>query len=60
MQGRSEAAMTMIRSGNAVDSDDIPVEIWRCLREWAVNFLTRLFNTILESESMEWGNGEVY
>lgn len=38
MQGRSEAAMTMIRSGNAVDSDDIPVEIWRCLGERAVDF----------------------
>lgn len=52
--------MTMIRSGNAEDSDDIPVEIWRCLGERAVDFLTLVFNTILESESMEWGNGEVY
>ncbi|KAI5109033.1 hepatocyte growth factor-like protein precursor, partial [Silurus meridionalis] len=28
--------------------DDIPVEAWRCLGEMAVEFLTKLFNKILE------------
>ena len=35
-----------------VGLDDIPVEAWRCLGETAVEFFTRLFNTILESERM--------
>lgn len=50
------AAMKRMKSGKAVGPDDIPVEVWRCLGEMAVWFLTRLFNTILESERMpeEW------
>ena len=35
-----------------VGPDDTPVEAWRCLGEKAVEFLMRLFNTILESERM--------
>ena len=37
-------------------TDDIPVEAWICLGEMTVEFLTRLFNTCLESEAMpeEW------
>ncbi|KAK3536884.1 hypothetical protein QTP86_027008, partial [Hemibagrus guttatus] len=36
--------------------DDIPVEVWKCLGEAAVEFLTSLFNRVLESEKMpeEW------
>ncbi|KAK3562534.1 hypothetical protein QTP86_001253 [Hemibagrus guttatus] len=36
--------------------DDIPVEVWKCLGEAAVEFLTSLFNRVLESERMpeEW------
>ena len=51
-----KAAMRRLKSGKAVGPDDIPVEAWRCLGEMAVEFLTRLFNTILESERMpeEW------
>lgn len=50
------AAMKRMKSGKAVGPDEIPVEVWRCLGEMAVKFLTRLFNKILESESMpeEW------
>uniref|UniRef100_A0A3B4CLA2 ribonuclease H n=1 Tax=Pygocentrus nattereri TaxID=42514 RepID=A0A3B4CLA2_PYGNA len=45
-----------MKNGKAVGPDDIPVEVWRCLGEKAVDFLTRLFNKILESERMpdEW------
>ncbi|KAJ8375265.1 hypothetical protein SKAU_G00058450 [Synaphobranchus kaupii] len=46
------AAMRRMKSGKAVGPDDIPVETWRCLGEMAVEFLTRLFNNILESETM--------
>ncbi|KAK3547975.1 hypothetical protein QTP70_001636 [Hemibagrus guttatus] len=36
--------------------DDIPVEVWKCLGEAAVEFLSSLFNRVLESERMpeEW------
>lgn len=40
------------KSGKVVGPDDIPVEAWKCLGEMAVEFLTRLFNKILESERM--------
>ena len=49
-------ALKRMKSGKAVGRDDIPVEVWKCLGETAVDFLTRLFNRILESETMpeEW------
>uniref|UniRef100_A0AAR2LU20 Reverse transcriptase domain-containing protein n=1 Tax=Pygocentrus nattereri TaxID=42514 RepID=A0AAR2LU20_PYGNA len=50
------AALKRMKNGKAVGPDDIPVEVWRCLGEKAVDFLTRFFNKILESERMpdEW------
>ncbi|KAI5620741.1 hypothetical protein C0J50_19613, partial [Silurus asotus] len=50
------AAIKRMKSGKSVGPDDIPVEAWRCLGEMAVEFLTRLFNRILEGETMpeEW------
>ena len=48
--------MKRIKTGKAVGPDDIPVETWRCLGELAIDFLTRLFNKILEDKRMpeEW------
>ncbi|KAK3570878.1 hypothetical protein QTP86_029384, partial [Hemibagrus guttatus] len=45
-----------MKSGKAVGPDDIPVEVSKCLGEAAVEFLTSLFNRVLESERMpeEW------
>ncbi|KAK3542186.1 hypothetical protein QTP86_016881 [Hemibagrus guttatus] len=45
-----------MKSGKAVGPDDIPVEVWKCLGEAAVEFLTSFFNRVLESERMpeEW------
>ncbi|KAF7709193.1 hypothetical protein HF521_016043 [Silurus meridionalis] len=45
-----------MKIGKSVGPDDIPVEAWRCLGEMAVEFLSRLFNKILEGERMpeEW------
>ncbi|KAK2921479.1 hypothetical protein Q8A73_000964 [Channa argus] len=45
-------ALKRMKSGKAVGLDDIPVEVWKCLGEVAVEFLTSLFNKILESERM--------
>ncbi|KAK3571078.1 hypothetical protein QTP86_001733, partial [Hemibagrus guttatus] len=49
-------ALKRMKSGKAVGPDDIPVEVWKCLGEVAVEFLTSLFNRVLESEKMpeEW------
>ncbi|KAK3540283.1 hypothetical protein QTP70_029609, partial [Hemibagrus guttatus] len=49
-------ALKRMKSGKAVGSDNIPVEVWKCLGEAAVEFLTSLFNRVLESERMpeEW------
>ncbi|KAK3523471.1 hypothetical protein QTP86_033592 [Hemibagrus guttatus] len=45
-----------MKSGKAVGPDDILVEVWKCLGEAAVEFLTSLFNRVLESERIpeEW------
>ncbi|KAK3535343.1 hypothetical protein QTP70_009353 [Hemibagrus guttatus] len=49
-------ALKRMKSGKAVSPDDIPVEVWKCLGEAAVEFLASLFNRVLESERMpeEW------
>ncbi|KAK3560803.1 hypothetical protein QTP86_019503, partial [Hemibagrus guttatus] len=49
-------SLKRMKSGKAVGPDDIPVEVWKCLGEAAVEFLTSLFNRVLESEKMpvEW------
>ncbi|KAK3520892.1 hypothetical protein QTP86_019360 [Hemibagrus guttatus] len=49
-------ALKRMKSGKAGGPDDIPVEVWKCLGEAAVEFLANLFNRVLESERMpeEW------
>ncbi|KAK3566642.1 hypothetical protein QTP86_001843 [Hemibagrus guttatus] len=49
-------ALKRMKSGKAVGPDDIPVEVWKCLGEAAVEFLASLFNRVLENERMpeEW------
>ncbi|KAK3540383.1 hypothetical protein QTP70_030202 [Hemibagrus guttatus] len=49
-------ALKRMKSGKAVGPDDIPLEVWKCLGEAAVEFLTSFFNRVLESERMpeEW------
>ncbi|KAK3518215.1 hypothetical protein QTP70_033908 [Hemibagrus guttatus] len=41
-------ALKRMKSGKAVGPDDIPVEVWKCLEEAAMEFLTSLFNRVLE------------
>lgn len=38
--------------GKEVGPDDTLVEVWKCLREVEVEFLTWLFHKILKSQSM--------
>ncbi|KAK3569684.1 hypothetical protein QTP86_002614 [Hemibagrus guttatus] len=42
-------ALKRMNSGKAVGPDDIPVEVWKCLGEAAVEFLASLFNRVLEN-----------
>ncbi|KAK3510396.1 hypothetical protein QTP70_005869 [Hemibagrus guttatus] len=42
-------ALKRMKSGKAVGPDDILVEVWKCLGEAAVKFLTTLFNRVLEN-----------
>ncbi|KAK3569500.1 hypothetical protein QTP86_031667 [Hemibagrus guttatus] len=49
-------ALKKMKRGKAVGPDDITVEVWKYLGKAAVEFLTSLFNRVLESEKMpeEW------
>ncbi|KAK3516306.1 hypothetical protein QTP70_009434 [Hemibagrus guttatus] len=42
-------ALKRMKNGKAVGPDNIPVEVWKCLGEAAVEFLTSLFNRVLEN-----------
>ncbi|KAK3526878.1 hypothetical protein QTP86_003612 [Hemibagrus guttatus] len=42
-------ALKRMKSGKAVGPDDILVEVWTCLGEAAVEFLTSLFSRVLEN-----------
>lgn len=46
---KDEKRATM-KSEEVLGPNDIPVAVWRCVGERAVDFLSRLFNSILGSE----------
>ena len=48
--------MKRMKNGKAVGADDIPMEVWKCLGEIALEFLMKLYNRTMESERMteEW------
>ena len=48
--------MKRVKNGKAVGPDDIPVEVWKCIGEIALEFLAKLHNRTMESERMpeEW------
>jgi hypothetical protein len=39
-------ALKRIKGGKAMGPDGIPIEVWRCLGQRAVVWLTKLFNLI--------------
>ena len=45
-------ALKRMRKGKAVGPDELPVEVWKCMGEIGIKFLTRLFNTLLVGEQM--------
>ena len=44
------------KKGKAVGPDELPVEVWECMGEMEIKFLTRLFNRLIVGERMpeEW------
>ena len=49
-------ALRRMKKGKAVGPDELPVEVWKCMGEMGITFLTRLFNRLLMGERMpeEW------
>ena len=49
-------ALRRMKKGKAVGPDELPVEVWKCMGEMDIKFLTRLFNKLLIGERMpeEW------
>jgi hypothetical protein len=49
-------ALKRMKGGKAMGPDGIPIEVWRCLGDTAIVWLTKLFNHIFQSNKMldEW------
>ena len=49
-------ALRRMKKGKAVGPDELPVEVWKCMRKMEIKSLTRLFNRLLVGERMpeEW------
>ena len=49
-------AIRRMKKGKAVGPDELPVEVWECMGEVEIKFLTKLFNRLLNGERMpeEW------
>jgi hypothetical protein len=45
-------AFKKMKTGKALGPDDIPIKVWRCLGDIAIVWLTKLFNTIFQSNKM--------
>ena len=46
-----------MKKGKTVGPDELPVEVWKCMGEMGIEFVTRLFNRLLMGERMQ-KNGE--
>ena len=45
-------SLRRIKKDKAFGPDELPVEVWKCMREMGIKFLTRLFNRLLMRERM--------
>ena len=41
-----------MHNGKVVGSDNIPIEVWKCLGKQGIEWLTKLFNMILKTKRM--------
>ena len=49
--------MKRMKNGKAVCPYDIPVEVWKCLGEIALDFLTKMYNRTMENDRIR-GSGD--
>ena len=56
VSGEVKNALRRMKKGKADGPDELPVEVWKCMGEIGIKFLTRLFNRLLMAERMpeEW------
>ena len=49
-------ALRRMKKSKTVGPDELPVEVWKCMENMGIKFLTRLFNRLLMGERMpeEW------
>ena len=49
-------ALRRMKKDKAVGPNELPIEVWKCMGEMGIKFLTKLFNRILMGEQMpeEW------
>ena len=49
-------ALRRMKKGKAVGPDELPIKVYKCMRQMGIKFLTRLFNRLLMGEWMpeEW------
>ena len=49
-------ALRRMKKGKVVGPNELPVEVWKCMEETRIKFLTRMFNRLLMGEQMpeEW------
>ena len=45
-----------MKGGKAMGPDGIPIKVWRCLRDIAIVWLTKIFNNIFRSNKMPESN----
>ena len=41
-----------MKKGKVVGTDELPLEVWKCMGEMGIKFLIRLFNKLLMGERM--------
>ena len=46
-------ALRRMKFGKAVGPDELPVEVWKCMEEMRIKFLTRMFDRLLVGERMQ-------
>ena len=56
MSVEQKNALRRIKKGKVVGPDELPVEVWKCMEEMGIKFLTRLLNRLLIGERIpeEW------
>jgi hypothetical protein len=51
-ESKVKEILKKMKTGKALRPDDIPIEVWRCLGDITIMWLTKLFNIIFRSNKM--------